>query len=260
MSCSAGGHSTTHFGIENVNHQAFVICLERATARLAHARATLTQLPLPAEILPAIDGRAMPPDAIEAVYHRCLHRPNYPFQLDAGNIGCFLSHRAVWQKIVEHNLDAALVLEDDAHVDPALLGRAVEFSAANCPPDAYLQFPVRQLPTNSKCIVAGDGIRIVCPRVTPLRTSGQWVTRGAAETLLAVTQAIDRPVDTMLQMHWITNVRLLAIEPSGISDMTADLGGSMIGAGKARRSMIQTVSREVNRAWYRWQVARRSAA
>ena len=103
-----------------MNHQAFVICLERATERLAHARATLTQLPLPAEILPAIDGRAMTRDAIETVYRRGLHRPHYPFELDTGNIGCFLSHRAAWQQIVERNLDAALVLEDDAHVDQAL--------------------------------------------------------------------------------------------------------------------------------------------
>jgi len=243
-----------------VNHQAFIICLERASERLAHARATLAQLPLPAEILPAIDGRAMPTDAIEAVYHRDLHRPNYPFELDTGNIGCFLSHRAVWRQIVERNLDAALVLEDDAHVDPALLCRAVEFAAANCPTDAYLQFPVRKLPADSKCIAAGDAVKIVCPRVTPLRTSGQWVTRGAAEKLLAVTQMLDRPIDTTLQMRWITGVCMLAIEPSGISDRTAALGGSMIGAGKDRRLTLQKLMRQVHRARYRWKVARLSAA
>ncbi|MEO1998264.1 MAG: glycosyltransferase family 25 protein, partial [Planctomycetaceae bacterium] len=250
----------TFLGSEIVKHQAFVICMERASERLAHARATLTQLPLPAEILPAIDGRAMPRDAIEAVYHRCLHRPIYPFELDTGNIGCFLSHRAVWQQIVERNLDAALVLEDDAHVDQTLLRRAVEFSATHCPPDAYLQFPVRALPADSTSIIYGDGIRIVCPRVTPLRTSGQWVTRGAAEKLLAVTQFLDRPIDTTLQMRWITGVCMLAIEPSGIADRTAALGGSMIGAGKDRRLTIQKLMRQVSRARYRWKVARLSAA
>ena len=243
-----------------MNHQAFVICLERATERLVHARATVAQLPLPAEILPAIDGRAMARDAIEAVYRRGLHRPHYPFELDTGNIGCFLSHRAAWQQIVERNLDAALVLEDDAHVDQALLRRAVEFSAAHCPPDAYLQFPVRPLPAGSRKIIQSDGIQIVCPRVTPLRTSGQWVTRGAAEKLLAVTQFLDRPIDTTLQMRWVTGVCMLAIEPSGIADRTAALGGSMIGAGKDRRLTINKLLRQVNRARYRWKVARLSAA
>lgn len=234
--------------------------MERATERLAHARETLTQLPLPAEILPAIDGRAMSRDEIEAVYHRGLHRPNYPFELDAGNIGCFLSHRAAWHQIVERNLDAALVLEDDAHVDQPLLRRAVEFSAANCPSGAYLQFPVRRLPVDSKMISEGDGVRIVCPRVTPLRTSGQWVTRGAAEQLLSVTQFLDRPIDTTLQMRWMTGVCMLAIEPSGISDRTVALGGSVIGAGKDRSLTVQKLMRQVNRARYRWKVARLSAA
>lgn len=243
-----------------MNLHAFVICLERATERLAHARETLGQLPLPGEILPAIDGRAMSQDAIKAVYHRELHCPNYPFELDSGNIGCFLSHRAAWRQIVDRNLDAALVLEDDAHVDPAVLRRAVEFSAAHCPPDAYLQFPVRPLPSGSKSIIEGEGVRIVCPRVTPLRTSGQWVTRGAAEKLLTVTQMLDRPIDTTLQMRWITGVCMLAIEPSGISDRTAELGGSMIGAGKDRRLTMQKLIRQVTRARYRWKVARLSAA
>jgi glycosyl transferase family 25 len=249
-----------NLGSGHVNYQAFVICMERATERLAHARATLTQLPLPAEILPAIDGRAMPREAIDAVYHRGLHRPSYPFELDAGNIGCFLSHRAAWQQIVERNLDAALVLEDDADVDEAILRRAVEFSAAHCPPDAYLQFPVRPLPAGSENIIEGDGVRIVCPRVTPLRTSGQWVTRGAAEKLLDVTQFLDRPIDTTLQMRWVTGVCMLAIEPSGIADRTEALGGSVIGAGKDRRLTVQKLMRQVNRVRYRWKVARLSTA
>ena len=243
-----------------MNYIAFVISLERATERLAHASALLEQLSLPAEILPAVDGSAMLQQEIEAVYHRGLHRPNYPFELKAGEIGCFLSHRTAWKQIVERNLDAALILEDDVCIDRDRLHKAVEFASANCPPRSYIQFPVRVLPSNARRIVCGEGCGIVRPRVTPLRTSGQWVSRGAAEQLLAVTGSFDRPVDSMLQMHWITQVRLLAIEPSGISDMTADLGGSTIGTGNARRLTIQTLSREANRAWYRWRIARLSAA
>lgn len=243
-----------------MKYRAFVISLERASTRRAHAEALLAELPLPAEILAAVDGRAMTPKEIGAVHQQDLYRPHYPFELDAGNVGCFLSHRAVWNQIVERELDAALVLEDDVRIDRDVLNKAIDFASKNCPPGAYIQLPVRPLPANARQIVGGDDCRIVCPQVTPLRTSGQWVTRGAAEKLLAVTQTIDRPVDTTLQMHWITGVRLLAIEPSGISDMTADLGGSTIGAGKDRHLTLQKLSREVTRVWYRWQVARRSAA
>jgi len=243
-----------------MNYRAFVISLERATERFAHAGTLAAQLPLPTEILPAVDGSAARPDEIEAVYHRGLHRPTYPFELKTGEIGCFLSHRTAWKQIVERNLSAALVLEDDVCIDRDLLNRAVDFASTNCPRGAYVQLPVRPLPSNARRLCCGDRCRIVCPRVTPLRTSGQWVTRGAAEKLLAITQAFDRPVDSMLQMYWITGVRLLAIAPSGIADMTADLGGSTIGTGKDRRLTFRTVSREANRAWYRRRIARLSAA
>jgi len=243
-----------------MKYQAFVICLERAATRLAHARTMLEQLPLSAEILPAVDGSALSKEEIEAVVRPARHQPIYPFEVDTGNIGCFLSHRNAWNLIVERNLDAALILEDDARIDSVQIARTIDLALKHCPPGAYIQLPVRPLPVDAESIANSDHCRIVCPRVTPLRTSGQWVTRGAAEKLLAVTRTIDRPIDTTLQMHWITGIRLLAIEPSGISDMTTDLGGSTIGAAKKRRSTLSTLSREVNRAWYRWQVARRSAA
>ena len=46
-----------------------------------------------------------------------LHAPHYPFALRPGEVGCFLSHRAVWAALLESNADAALVLEDDVELD-----------------------------------------------------------------------------------------------------------------------------------------------
>ncbi|MDG1893471.1 MAG: glycosyltransferase family 25 protein [Fuerstiella sp.] len=238
---------------------AFIISLERSAERFAHAGELLSQLPLPAEILPAVDGSLLSDADIASAYQHNRHRPLYPFSLNAGEIGCFLSHRNAWTQIVERNLDAALVLEDDVCIDQTLIHNAIECVKHKSSPGDFFQFPVRPLPRRSSRSSVDDNITIVCPQVTPLRTSGQWVTRDAAARLLDLTQVFDRPVDTFLQMHWITGVRLRAIEPSGISDMTADLGGSTIGAGKIRRLELRKLSREVNRAWYRWRIARRSA-
>ncbi|MCP4787493.1 MAG: glycosyltransferase family 25 protein [Fuerstiella sp.] len=244
---------------DNVNYRAFVISLERAKERFAHAATLLPQLPLEGELLPAVDGNAMSPDEVGEVYRQRQHRPIYPFELLSGEIGCFLSHRNAWRQIVERKLDAALVLEDDVCIDQDEFGDVVEFAAKICPPGAFVQLPVRPLPSNATVFACGERRRVVCPQVTPLRTSGQWVSRQAAEKLLAVTEKFDRPVDSFLQMHWITGVRLLAIEPSGLSDMTADLGGSTIGVSKSRRLTFQKLSREIYRAWYRWRIARLSS-
>ncbi|HIE97261.1 MAG TPA: glycosyltransferase family 25 protein, partial [Fuerstia sp.] len=187
-----------------MNYRAFVISLERATERFAHAATLLPQLPLAGEILPAVDGSAMSPDEVAEVYRQGQHQPNYPFELRSGEVGCFLSHRNAWKQIVERKLDAALVLEDDVCIDQDEFGDVVDFAAKNCPPGAFIQLPVRPLSSNATEFVSGERCRVVCPQVTPLRTSGQWVSRPAAEKLLAVTEKFDRPVDSFLQMHWIT--------------------------------------------------------
>ena len=96
---------------------AFVISLERSQLRYKHAQSLLSQIPLASEILPAMDGTAMTVEQRAAVYDRSLHQPMYPFSLNPGEIGCFLSHRKAWQQISQRKLDAGLVLEDDVSID-----------------------------------------------------------------------------------------------------------------------------------------------
>lgn len=45
--------------------------------------------------------------------YRTLH-----YELTRGAIGCFLSHRGVWQRLLESDAPAALVLEDDTIISP----------------------------------------------------------------------------------------------------------------------------------------------
>ena len=45
--------------------------------------------------------------------------------LDAGNIGCFLSHRSLWREIKDADVDYAIILEDDTVLIPSLDFRAL---------------------------------------------------------------------------------------------------------------------------------------
>lgn len=237
---------------------AFVISLERAALRFQNAHALLNQLPLPAEVLPAVDGRQLTDDEKSSFYQPSLHQPTYPFPLNAGEIGCFLSHRKAWNEIVSRNLDAALIVEDDLRVDNAKLNQAIDTLTQVKQDFGVVQLPVRSLPRNTICVERGQNCSIVLPQVTPLRTSGQWVTRQAAEKLLQATNCFDRPVDTFLQMHWITGVRLYAISPSGLTDSTEEVGGSTIGSPKTRGINFEKMVREFRRTRYRWQISQLS--
>jgi len=241
-----------------------VIHLERATARRAVAMRLVEECGLPAQLLAAVDGRSLSPAIIEARLLRDPIHPVFPHALRAGEVGCFLSHRLAWQSLLESDADAALILEDDAALGPefpAALRLAARNLGAQSPASpsssamGYIQFQTRLL-RNQTALDAEGPCQLYQPIVTPLRTTGQLVNRRAAEHLLELTWRFDRPVDTFLQMHWHTGLRLACIAPSGLSDVSAVSGGSTL---KLRHNFGDRLSREWNRFRYRRAVQRASA-
>jgi GR25 family glycosyltransferase involved in LPS biosynthesis len=242
-----------------MNDHAFVISLARATTRAENARRLLERLPMTGELLPAVDGRAMSEDEIRAVYVRELHSPRYPFELRANEVGCFLSHRKAWQAIVDRGLEAGLILEDDVTIDESRIDAAIACLRSHQSRFPYVQLPVRPIPTSAETIFQSDGHAVRMSRVTLLRCSGQWVTRHGAEQLLRATKTFDRPVDTTLQMHWLTGIRCVTLDPTCIIDSGNDLGGSTIGDNKPSRLRFAKLRREVDRTLYRTKIANLSS-
>lgn len=227
----------------------FVIHLERASARQAQVAELLDTAPYPAEVLPAVDG-----SALEHWPLGDWAEPRYPFALRAGEVGCFLSHRAAWRRIVDDKLEGALIVEDDVAFESGF-AEVADMAARHLADLGYIQFQTRPVGRATEVARAGD-IALVRADVTPLRTSAQMVGASAAARLLAQSDVIDRPVDAFLQMHWKTGVRVHTASPSRVSDRTEATGGSTI--QRARKSILGEVIRSVRRARYRSAIRRLS--
>ncbi|MEM7438097.1 MAG: glycosyltransferase family 25 protein [Pseudomonadota bacterium] len=225
----------------------FIIHLTRATARRTHVEKLSGSAPYPAEVVEAVDGKAHgPTDRLKAK----LYPPRYPFTLTPGEIGAFLSHRACWSRIVDQSLDYALILEDDVALDDGFAD-AVAFAAQHIANLGYVQFQTRPINGPYKA-VQRDGDAAICrPQVVPVRLSAQLVSRHAAEKLLAMTETFDRPVDTFLQMRWETGQEIYVAQPSSVSDVAGNIGGSTI---SVRRSVLAKIPREIKRAIYRTRI------
>ena len=228
----------------------FVIHLERATARRAQVAQLLDRAPFPADVLIAVDGSALSDWPVARRF-----QPRYPFSLGPGEVGCFLSHRLAWQRMLDEGLEAALILEDDVALEDGFAD-AARFAAENAGNFGYIQFQTRLLADPVSEVARRDELSIVRPRLTPLRTSAQLVHRDAARRLLQVTETFDRPIDVLLQMHWETGVRLHVVQPSRVSDKTAETGGSTI-SGK-RRGIFEKIARSFHRHRYRSAISRLS--
>ncbi|MBS9718655.1 glycosyltransferase family 25 protein [Pseudohalocynthiibacter aestuariivivens] len=238
-------------------YKTFIVHLQRATGRKAQVQDLVSKAPYDAQIIDAVDGAKLPQTVLTNYYSgKTLFKPAYPFKLNVGEIGCFLSHRKVWNAIVEQNLDAGLIFEDDVQILPGQFGPAVAIAERNIEKLGYIQFQVRIVPDQNQVLAETLNAKIVQPIVTPLRTSAQFVSRAAAERLLNLTQKIDRPIDGFLQLHWETGVHLSCVVPSGVSDRTAETGGSTL---SAKQPLIKKLARELKRNRYKTQIRKYSA-
>lgn len=71
--------------------------------------------PLEFTIVNGVNGETLSPKAMESDR---IYKPTPYLRLSRGTIGCYLSHRSVWEKIAEGDDEYALVLEDDANFSP----------------------------------------------------------------------------------------------------------------------------------------------
>jgi GR25 family glycosyltransferase involved in LPS biosynthesis len=226
--------------------KAFILHLERARQRRAQAELLRASVRMPAEILPAVDGTSLSEAEIDKAYVRQLHAPRFYFGLNRAEIGAFLSHRAAWRRIVDDGLDYAVVFEDDADIEPVSFARTCAFAKA-----ARAQWDYVLAPAMKR---GAEGARVTLnhPSAPPLRALAQFVSNAAARRLLAVTEQFDRPIDTFLQMSWVTGVELLTFSPSGVFDASRTLGGSTI--QRPSKSTQEKLWRELSRPLYRAQV------
>jgi glycosyl transferase, family 25 len=234
--------------------KAFILHLERAILRTANAQTLKDRLPLESEIIAAVDGARLSRSDVNQAYARRRFQPRYPFALTATEVGVFLSHRAAWRRIVDDRLDFAAIFEDDAQVDPAPFAALIEFVAAERSAWDYVLMPAA--PIRGGTAVARRGpLALLRPDAPPLRAIGQIVSRAAAERLLDRTLPFDRPVDTFLQMTWVTGQPVLVASPSPVRDVSLETGGTTV----QRRSMglVERLHHEAMRPIYRAQVLAR---
>lgn len=237
--------------------KALVIHLPRATQRMAQVERLVAGCPVACSVLEAVDGSALPPSVINAVYKpRSLHEPRFPLTIGKGEIGCFLSHREAWRRIAGGEAAAGLVFEDDVEIDEAVFGKALMLALRNIATNGVVQFNVRKSMVKGVVLAESGGTLLVRPEIVPLRMSCTLYSREAAARLLSVTEQFDRPVDSLLQMTWLTGIFPVVVLPSGVSEHSRALGGSTI--QKRHKSVLERLHHELVRPLYRWAIARRS--
>lgn len=232
----------------------FVINLDGSTKRLEKVESELAKYDVSFERIAAVDGRLMSDEALHEHYCPQKNAADYYKALTPGEIGCYLSHRKAWATIIERDLAAAIVLEDDfllLHpisdvVHFAKSGTAFDYVKLSDHPNRPRKTTPLQLVGQSE-LVSFDK--------APARTCAQLVSAQGARKLLAHSEKFGRPVDIDLQYWWEKEIEVLGLKPFPFqpapdiqSDITAIQNRNTVQKHRLRR-IRQQLSFRLNNAF-----------
>jgi glycosyl transferase family 25 len=217
----------------------FLINLERRPDRLALMQDRLPEVRF--KRIPAVDGRSLRDDEVAR-----LLAPVMQYAMSKNEVGCLLSHRAVWQRVVEQQLRFACVLEDDVQCSRDF---ARFMQNADWLPDRFdlikIETMLQTVLLSRRTWPAKD--RALARLRSPhFGTAGYVLSQAGAAKLLELTEAPDRAADDLLfsvGLEAAANLRVLQLVPalcvqdfvlSG-STTESDIAGDRSGLRQKRR-------------------------
>jgi glycosyl transferase family 25 len=189
-----------------------VISLKRATQRRAASKRALDAIGLPFAFFDAIEGSKLTGAEVAAVYDSERNAREYKRPLSLPEIGCYLSHYALWKRIADEKLDGAVILEDDFDADLDLAKAVEEIGAAQISGALVKLYSRKPVMGVTVADLRGDR-RLVAPHRVPGLTLGYALDRCAAEMLLANALPFSRPLDMDIKHWWEFGLPVLVVDP-----------------------------------------------
>lgn len=200
-------------------YKVFVINLDRSTDRLTRIAAKFDEINVPFERIDAFDGKTLSDAFIEQMSPERVVKKRYYRSLSKGEVACSLSHRKAWEKIVEEDLDFAIVLEDDVDLQDNFC--QVLDLIAGLPHNDWDFIKLYPLTRGGKKNIARQfeyrNHTFVIYHKFPLGCVGQAISRQGAESLISHLPYVTQPVDSQLKSWWEAGIFPFGLLPYCVS-------------------------------------------
>lgn len=193
-------------------YKIFVINLDRAPDRLSFMEKQFAGLSLSFERLQACDGKTLTQDQIKNYYDAALNRRNFVRPLQPGQIGCYISHLTAWQKILDDQLDFAVILEDDVTILNNI-EEVLETLARHVEGWSYIRIQKGDRPRRILSRSSLGNFELLEEFKGLAEMFGYALTKTTAQTLIEKRRHFGRPVDIDLQYTWETGIMPLDMRP-----------------------------------------------
>lgn len=189
--------------------QTFVINLERDGRRREWMHRQIEAAQLSAEFIKAVEG-AKPP----ARFWPLLPPAGL---LTAAEIGCYCSHLDIYHRIIDSNIEYALILEDDLEISGNFGAHLDDFQIYE------MTWDIVKLSGNVKgrfkpIAPIGSGLELVCYDRIPLGAGAYLISNAGARKFVMWINAhgIRSPIDRDLRLSWSTKMTVYGLYPPPI--------------------------------------------
>ncbi len=217
---------------------AYVINLKRSPERREAMIRQLESLGMSYTFVDAIDGRAED-FRTHPYYDRATRLCWHGRDLLSTEIACLLSHRAVYQKALDDNCPAALLLEDDVLIQPDF--PATVEAVMNLPAEWDMIRFLHDAKTRRRSRFIGPVYgEYMLTRLlgTPGGGHAYIFNQKAARRLLELSEKSWQPIDVLFGYTWNTHLETYAVQPAPIyTDKKLD---SLIGDVRFEKKIILT--------------------
>lgn len=193
-----------------------VINLERAQDRRKRIAEQFKNLGLEFEFFTGIDGHGLPNEDYFKYGDKYSGLVNWKHPNVPGMLGCWISHRYVWQNSLDEGLEMIAVLEDDVTLDPHVeqVLNAVEVGVDSMPEFDIIFLDNRRPDRQYIPLAVVDHMFSVgLVRYGNLGTSGYIITRGAMQQLLRKFPRMPVAIDQLMHAGWKNGLQTFTLNP-----------------------------------------------
>ena len=201
---------------------------------------------LPFGFFDAVDGTNLTDQRRWRHYDIAANMEQFKRPLSKSEVGCYLSHLQLWAHIGAQPSGAALVLEDDAHIDADLRPFLEQISKYDLE-DVYLKLDgvaeaLDPEDTSTTKMTLGRRKVIHAPQIAP-RTTGYIIGAHAAKKMAAARQSFFRPVDIDIKHYWEHDVPIWTVAPQLVCETRSCGDESTIEASRRQLKGVNPLRR-----------------
>ncbi|MDR3437743.1 glycosyltransferase family 25 protein [Telmatospirillum sp.] len=187
-----------------------VVNLDRSLGRMEHMRSILDRHRLPFDRFTAIDGLAVSEPYVLPTLR------DYGRKMTKGELGCLLSHRAIWQRIADGPDPHVMVLEDDVTISdrlPAFLSGFEQWIGHTRSFDIVkLETMEADVSLDACSTSVLSGIELHRLRSTHFGSAGYILSRRAAKRLARGTASLDIVTDCIFDKYFAARLGLVVLQ------------------------------------------------